>query len=57
MTRAGSITEVASLLKQAKQHQRLAEKYRRDEEGFERNMDRASDLRARAQDLLDGKPR
>lgn len=53
------MTEVASLLKSAKQHERLAGKYRRDEEGYERNMDRASDFRRQAQDLLDsgaGKP-
>lgn len=49
--------EATSLLKQAKAAVRLAEKYRRDEEGFERNMDEAADLRRRAQDLLDNNTR
>lgn len=55
MTRTDRIAEVASLLKQARQDENLAGKYRRGEEGYERNMDRASDKRRRAQDLLDGK--
>lgn len=53
MTTADRITEVASLLKQSKSAERLAEKYRRGEEGYERNMDEAATLRARAEDLLD----
>lgn len=55
MTRTDRISEVASLLKQAKQDENLARKYQKSEEGYERNMDRASDKRRRAQDLLDGK--
>lgn len=55
MTRNESrVSEVTPLLKQAKQADRLAEKYRRDEEGYARNKDAASDLRRRAEDLLDG---